>query len=585
MSVIKVGKSLINDVDNAVEESLSGLCYTYPHLVYHKSHKVILSSDYKDRGNVAVVCGGGSGHEPFAAGFVGNGMLTASIAGSIFAAPPSVHIFHALQCVSEKNEAGVLVIVPNYTGDCLNFGIAIEKARQQGLKVSEIIVGEDCSIPAEEQSSIGKRGLTGLLFVIKIAGALAERGAPLLEVTKTAHDVSRCMATYAVGLTPCSIPGQGLMFELSNDEIECGMGIHGEAGYEKVKLGTANEVVASMLKRISDALLLKAGDCVAVIVNNFGTLSQLEQGIVVHEVASQLEKANVRPLRVYSGILMTSLNSAGIHITILKLHEDHKDLFLSCLDAPTDAPRWPGCAYSLPATIYHPPCQAIEKKTMDKVGLQMTEREQLLFVLCLKSASAAIIKEETRLNELDRGCGDGDCGTTLRRLAEGIMENLNSFHFSHPSTVLDAIGQIAEERMGGSSGALYCLFFTTGAKELALIEDKADWRIVWARTFRSGLDCLVKYGKAQPGDRTMIDAMNAACTAYEKLLAVNAKGMYEQIAAAAWKGCEATKCMKPRAGRASYVKQSQYLQEADAGAYAAATWINAVVQTITGDNN
>ncbi|XP_012223378.1 triokinase/FMN cyclase-like isoform X2 [Linepithema humile] len=516
-------------------------------------------------------------------------MLTASIAGSIFAAPPSIHITHALQCIAENNEAGILVVVPNYTGDRLNFGIAIKKAQQAGAKVEEIIVSDDCSIPENEQSVAGGRGLVGMLFVIKIAGAFAERGSPLREVAEVAQCVSQNTATFGVGLSACAIPGQGLMFELAQDEIECGMGVHGEAGYERIKLKTASELVALMLQRICEALSLAANDSVAVIVNNFGALSQLEQGIVVYEIVNQLRNKNIEPVRVYSGVLMTSLNSAGIHISLLRLTESHRDTFVKCLDDETMAPCWPGRSYSIPSTITRTPFKTAERKKVEKTGISLNDREQGLIKLCLKNACTAIIEKETHLNELDRGCGDGDCGSTLKRLADNILNNLDELSLSHPVALLSEIANIAEECMGGTSGALYCLFFTTGAKELTLFKqsysNKENLRYIWFCTFRSGLNCLEKYGKAKAGNRSMIDTMDATLKMYEKLLNAYPSEFYEKIIAAARKGCDSTKNMKPIVGRASYIKQAQYLTEVDAGAYAAATWITAIAQTIAQFSN
>ncbi|XP_076626075.1 triokinase/FMN cyclase isoform X1 [Colletes latitarsis] len=574
-------KSLINSIDDAVTETLYGVSYAYPQLEYQASHKVVLMPHLEKRKNkVSVICGGGSGHEPFAAGFVGRGMLTASVAGSIFAAPPSQHISYCIERVSEYSQAGVLVVIPNYTGDCLNFGIAVEKARQAGLKVAEIIVNEDCSIPNEDQGVAGKRGLSGLLFVSKIAGALAERGLPLENIYETAQIVLKNMATYAVGLTTCAIPGQPPMFELSEDEIECGMGVHGEAGYEKIKLRTCNEVISFMLKRICDSLPIVSGDSVAAIINNFGALSQLEQGIVVHDLTKELQNMNIKLLRIYSGLLMTSLNSAGIHITLLKLPESHKDVFVSCLDDPTDAPRWPGCAYSIPLESKQTTVHEKVTRSIKQVGIQIDAQQQNLLKLCLKRACECLIEKENFINDLDRGCGDGDCGTTLKRLATEILRGLDSYCLSHPSSVFSELAHVAEEQMGGTSGALYCLFFTSIAAELALAQPEEGWLYILARALRSGLNCLIKYGKAKPGDRSMIDVLNAVCETYENVLSNELVEICVAVEATAWRVCEETKNMKPKVGRASYVKQVQYLQNVDAGAHAVATWIGAIVNVI-----
>ncbi|XP_066599579.1 triokinase/FMN cyclase-like [Prorops nasuta] len=578
-------KHLVNNVDDAVPETLHGLCLTYPHLEYHKSHKVVFSPDWRERKDkVAVICGGGSGHEPFTAGYVGAGMLTASISGSIFAAPPSTHITHAIESVSMDNPPGVFIIVPNYTGDRLNFGIAIEKARQAGIKVREIFVGEDCSISKEEQRGVGKRGLSGMIFVMKTAGALAESGRPLEDVDCIANVTLNNMATYGIGLSACSIPGQGLMFEMEPDEIECGMGIHGEAGCEKVKIGSATEVVALMLKNLCNSLFLVPETEVAVLINNFGSLSQLEQGIVVYETVTQLRALGVKPLRVYSGLLVTSLNSSGVHITILKLVEPHRNLLIRCLDAETRAPKWPGCFYSVP--LENPPTPFEEQKKLQlprNRGPTLNEEQSKLFKICLEAAARAIVVQEQTLNKLDQGCGDGDCGSTLKRLSEGILSNLDSLPLSHPSSLLSELANIAEETMGGTSGALYCLFFTNAAKELVSYKHK-NWQITWAYLFRSSVNALIKYGRCNVGDRSMLDTLEPACKMYEKIKSSSNKKNFELVAAAAWEGCNSTKDMVPRVGRASYVKNTKYLQEVDAGAFASATWISAILQAVILNN-
>ena len=574
-------KSLVNSVNDSVTETLYGLNYAYPQLEYQVSHKVVLIPRLQDRKDkVSIICGGGSGHEPFAAGFVGNGMLTASVAGSIFAAPPSQHISYAIERITKHNNNGILMVIPNYTGDCLNFGIAIERARKTGVKVAELIVNDDCSIPDTEQGVAGQRGLSGMLFVIKIAGALAEKGSPLEIVQRTAEIVLQNMATYAVGLTACAIPGQPPMFELPEDEIECGMGVHGEVGYERLKLKSSSEVVAFMLKHICSSLSLRSGDSVVVIVNNFGALSQLEQGIVVHDVVKHLTNMNIKPLRVYSGVLVTSLNSAGVHITLLKLPEANKKVFLSYLDEPTSAPKWPGCVYSIPSEDAPPIIQDKVLRKIEKIGIQIDPKQQAVLKQCLQSSCKSLVEKEAYINDLDRGCGDGDCGSTLKRLAVDILQNLENFQLSHPSSVFHELAHTAEEQMGGTSGALYCLLFTSIATELILDQHNAAWTRIWARALRVGLNCLIKYGKARPGDRSMVDVIHAVCEVYEGSLDKPLVELCEIIKTAAWKACESTKNMKPRVGRASYVKQEQYLQNVDAGAYGVATWVHAITDVI-----
>ncbi|KAJ8682575.1 hypothetical protein QAD02_018367 [Eretmocerus hayati] len=578
------GKNLINAVEDIVNESLIGYTFAYPHLELHASKRVVLKSGWrKVSEKVSVVSGGGSGHEPFTSGFVGSGMLSASVSGSIYAAPPSSHILHAIQCVSMNNKnAGCLVIIPNYTGDCLNFGLAIEEAKRLGLKVSQVVVEDDCSIPECELGRAGKRALPGIVLVIKVAGAMAEKGCSLDEVTKFTQTVCDNVASCSVGLTVCTVPGQGRMFELANDEVELGQGLHGEAGYKRMKLTTANEIVSELLERIKKASKVTSGDSVAILINNFGGLSQLEQGVVVKEVVTQLRTVGITPVRVYCGLLMTSLDGAGITISLLKLPESERELILDCLDDRTEAPRWPGCSYSLPASNYQDDTnfESFEEKCSED-GPRLREDQGKMLKRCLQNACLAIIAKEKVINELDGGCGDGDCGTTHKHLAEGILLAINDLDLEHPSLLLSQLAKIAEDRMGGTSGALYSLMFTAASAELSKIDkNRQDWSKIWALTCRAGLNGIMKYSKARLGDKTMIDVLEPSLRRFEENLSLPPAEVGKLVATCALESAESTKNLIPRAGRASYVKQAEYLKGVDAGAFAVATWINAVVKTL-----
>ncbi|XP_043479204.1 triokinase/FMN cyclase-like isoform X2 [Leptopilina heterotoma] len=506
-------------------------------------------------------------------------MLNAAIAGSIFASPPPSHILHALKCVSINNNAGTLVIIPNYTGDCLNFGIAIEKAKVLGIKVNEIIVEDDCSIPENELGRAGRRAVCGILFIMKIAGALAQRGHNLEEVTKFAKLVLKNIATYGVGLTACSLPGKGLMFEIPEDEIEYGLGVHGEAGYERKKLQTTNVIVSQILKKLIETLSLQYNDSIAIIVNNFGGLNQLETGIVVKEVVTQCQLLGIKPVRIYSGILMSSLNSSGVHVSILKLPANEEKEIINYLDDPTEAPQWPGKSYTIPSSKREKFSVEEERVTFNKLGKKFNKHEERLFKECLLNASKAIIDKENYINNLDSGCGDGDCGSTLKLLADAIVMSIEEFSLSHPASVFMKLSYIAEEKVGGTSGALYSLMFTLSAKEIAN-SDNENWPQLWHKAWRMAINGIMKHSKARMGDKTMLDAMIAGCSELEANLSLPVIETAKIVEKAVKDGCEATKNMTPKAGRASYVKQAEFLTQVDAGAYAITTWITAIVNTI-----
>ncbi|XP_020296458.1 triokinase/FMN cyclase-like [Pseudomyrmex gracilis] len=336
---------------------------------------------------------------------------------------------------------------------------------------------------------------------------------------------------------------EGLMFELAQDEIECGMGVHGEVGYQRMKLRTASEVVTLMLKHICKDLSLTANDMVAVIINNFGALSQLEQAIVVYEVVNQLKHMNITPIRVYSGVLMTSLNSAGIHVSVLKLNGKYMFTLITYLDAETMAPCWPGRSYNIPSSFMRTSFEedelkehetssvSVVKTSINSVMKSINEEvslsfpytsynydkicDETLFNNCLHAVSRVFTNSNTRnyLNELDRGCGDGDCGDTMHTFGNELVTYLES-PCKHLQSALFQLANIMSCNVGGTTGALYCLFFTASAKilpSLASDPNSLDTQCIWFRVFCSGLDCLKKYGKVKAGDRSMQNCHIVSC--------------------------------------------------------------------------
>ncbi|XP_066998700.2 PTS-dependent dihydroxyacetone kinase 1, dihydroxyacetone-binding subunit DhaK [Anabrus simplex] len=580
-------KKLINSPDTCVDQMLAGVVGAHPSLLLHTKKRVVQQRNWdRQRGIVGLISGGGSGHEPFCAGYVGHGMLAAISAGSVFASPPAYSVVHAIRCIATDNPGGALVIIPNYTGDCLNFGLAVMQARNEGLKVQSVVVGEDCALlSSQHTSSAGRRGMCGLLFVYKICGSLAEQGLTLDELHDEAEKVITCMSTLGVSLSSCSLPGAGPLFTLQEDEMELGLGVHGEAGIERLKVCSADEVVGMMLDRLLSSLSLSSGEDVAVLVNNLGASSQLEQWLMCGLVQQQLKARDITVHRIYAGHLMTSLDMAGIQVSILKLPPEVKDKWLGCLDDITDAPAWPGSPASVPVESILAPKTSRDfisiVETEPKIGGPILNEEQCkLLKSCLKAVSESLEAEETKLNELDSGAGDGDCGSTLRRLTEGILKSMDKLTLDRPAVMFQELAHIAESSMGGTSGAIYSLLFMTASNALHKMDQLTaeNWGLVW----KSGLDGVMSYSNARPGDRTMLDALVPACelylsspkeTASQTLLAV------EQAVAAAIEGCSKTKDMVARAGRASYVSEA-LVTDFDAGAYGVTVWLRAILDAL-----
>ncbi|NXI36004.1 TKFC cyclase, partial [Galbula dea] len=279
-----VPKKLVNRVASCADDALAGLVACSPGLKLLQGHRVVLRADLEAiRGRVALLSGGGSGHEPAHAGYVGKGMLTGVVAGAVFTSPAVGSILAAIRAVTQAGAAGTLLIVKNYTGDRLNFGLALERARAEGADVRMVVVGDDSAFAAPKKA--GRRGLCGTILIHKVAGALAEAGVGLNEIVEKVSAAAKAMGTLGLSLSPCSVPGSKPTFHLADDEMELGLGIHGEAGVRRMKVLPADEAVETMLEHMTNPsnashLPLSPGASVVLVVNNLGGLSCLELGIV-----------------------------------------------------------------------------------------------------------------------------------------------------------------------------------------------------------------------------------------------------------------------------------------------------------------
>ncbi|CAG2053599.1 unnamed protein product [Timema podura] len=348
----------------------------------------------------------------------------------------------------------------------------------------------------------------------------------------------------------------------------------------------AAETVRLMLEALVSALGLVSGDKVAVLINNLGATSQLEQWIIAKEVHKQFGSIGVSVVRTYPGLLMTSLDMAGVQVSVLKLR-GHEEDWLGYLDAATEAPAWPGGPLSVPSLDTSSDSQA-EADTLSLADSRIQERGPAIsqggsavLTQCLKAIALALIESEQRLNELDSGCGDGDCGTTLRLFAEGVLSRLDSLCVSHPATLFLQLAAVSESVMGGTSGAIYSLLLTTASSSLEGLEEIGAE--IWGKAWRCGIQGIMRYSTARLGDRTMLDALIPACAEFEVRTKANTTQVLAAVdaaAKAARNGCDKTKDMQARAGRASYVSSSHWTN-VDAGAYAVAVWLEALSGVLT----
>lgn len=326
-------KKIINVPEQVVEEMLQGAVAAHPQYVKRvEGFDVLVRSNAPVQGKVALVSGGGSGHEPSHAGYVGKGMLDGAVAGAVFTSPTPDQVYEAVKAVDGGK--GVLLVVKNYTGDCMNFEMAGEMADADGIKVERVIVNDDVAVDGSTWT-VGRRGIAGTVFVHKIAGAKAETGADLAEVKRVAEKVIANVRSMGMALSPCTVPAAGKpSFELAENEIEIGMGIHGEPGTHRETLRTADEITSHMLGKVLADLPYKAGDEVAVMVNGLGATPLMELYVVNNKVAQMLAEAGIKTAKTYVGNYMTSLEMAGFSVTLLRLDAELKELLLAPADTP-----------------------------------------------------------------------------------------------------------------------------------------------------------------------------------------------------------------------------------------------------------
>ncbi len=326
-------KKIINNPTNFVEESIEGLIKSHPDVyAIAKDNNRVITRANKASKKVGIVTGGGSGHLPVFTGYVGKGFLDSCAIGSVFASPSVEQMVSAIKNADNGN--GVLCIIGNYGGDVMNFEMACEIIEAEGIKTKKVIVADDIASASESERS-KRRGIAGMIFVFKIAGAIAETSASLDEVFNIATDANNNIRTLGVALSPCILPEAGKpTFEIKDDEIEIGMGIHGEPGIKREKLKPANDLVDDLYKRIIDDSKLKSNDNIAIMINSLGATPLEELYIVSKRVNENLTKSKINNVKTYVGRYATSMEMAGMSITTLKLNDDLKKYLFSDSKCP-----------------------------------------------------------------------------------------------------------------------------------------------------------------------------------------------------------------------------------------------------------
>jgi dihydroxyacetone kinase len=567
-------KKLINAAGDVVGEALDGLTRTNAGIARLQDSTTAVRSDVeavRAAGRVAILSGGGAGHEPAHAGYVGRGMLTGAVAGEVFTSPSVDAVLDAIRAVASPG--GVLVIIKNYTGDRLNFGLAAELARAEGIDVATVVVADDVALAAESGS--GRRGLAGTVFVHKVAGAAAEAGLPLAEVAARAQRVADTVGTMGLALSPCTVPAAGQPgFLLEAEEIEWGLGIHGEPGVERATLQPARDVVERLLAAIVTDRGVKAGERVALLVNGLGATPPMELSIVADAAIRDLTGRGIAVSRVWAGNFLTALDMAGCSLSVLPVDDD----VLAALDAPTTAPAWPQTrTATASATIAAPPGE-------DAAAGSLPADDPVR--RALEAVAEALISVRDELTELDREVGDGDLGISLARGSAAILAECPTYPGEDgPAAVLRAASATVRRSVGGTSGPLYAILLLRAAAGWESADDDASARgagddagpQTWAAAFRAAVDGVRAVGGAEVGDRTMVDALAPAAEAFGTALDAGTPWRSALGAAvdAANAGTEATAGIRARLGRSSYLGD-RVLGHPDPGAQAVALWLTAI---------
>ncbi|OCB85881.1 Dak1-domain-containing protein [Sanghuangporus baumii] len=608
-------KHVFESSDGLVLKALRGAVALNPDLRLHAPTKSVYA---KTRGNarVALISGGGAGHEPAHAGYTGRGMLAASVSGDIFASPSASQILTCIQlALATQKTNEVLLIVNNYTGDRLNFGLAAERALSLSLhtdgssekggnpqvEVETVVVADDVSL-LNQPSLVGPRGLAGNILVCKILGAAAESSLDLSSLKKLGDAVVANLASIGVGLAHCHVPGRSMPSEKENiiedGMCELGLGLHNEPGVRRLKVGSAEELVGEMLEQIlssserrakvlgnanSGEKFVQNGDEVILYVNNLGGMSTLEMSAIVDEAVSQLESKNIYPSRVLLSSYMTSLNAPGFSLSLLNLTSISRMVcteateavstseLLSFIDAPTDATAWTGIRSHWPiqgtnrdrsseerdslrlletfsTKLSKEPSDLSEKSRPSKAQWPSLEIDPERVKSGIRGACASVLAVENDLTRFDTIVGDGDCGATFSGGARAILEALDEDELDvdrlSPAELMAALSELLLNSMGGTSGALFGLYFT--ALSNALSSSTSTSNSIREAPF-AALRSLSTHTPARPGDRTIIDSLSPFCSALS-----NGESL-ETSAKKAREGAESTRGMRAKLGRATYV--------------------------------
>lgn len=597
-------KKIMNTAESFVYDMCHGLAKAHPELEFVEKYKVV-KKKVVDRNKVTLISGGGSGHEPAHAGFVGTGMLDAAVCGDVFASPSQIQVYNALKLTASKK--GTLMIVKNYSGDCMNFNNAGALAKDDGIEVDAVYVNDDIAVK-DSLYTVGRRGVAGTVFVHKIAGAAAEQGKSLPEVKAVAEKVIANIRSFGFALTSCTVPAAGSpTFAIGEDEMEFGVGIHGEPGRKREKLISADALAARIVPDIAEDLKLVKGEEIALLINGFGGTPLQELYLFNNSVTNELEKAGVKIYKTLVGNYMTSIDMAGASVTFLRLDDELKGY----LDYPVSTPAitWGGSSKediaareaiaALAKALNVTPAAFSKKEAVAEEAAAVEEDEGKTYKFAGKAVigekintpgmgkliglmADIIIENEVPFCKADR-CGDGDFGMSIAKGFKQLKADWDTRKKGDIGEFLVSCSEIIMEYCGGASGPIWGSAFryagkaVQGKKEIALKDLAAIFQAAVEGVQETGRK---SFGKgAVVGDKTLIDALVPAADALSEAAGkgMKMKDAMKASAKAAVAGAEATKYIQAKMGRAGVTDSEGY---PDAGAYGLGVIFTEIVKRI-----
>ncbi len=569
-------KKIMNRSETMVPEMCAGIALAYPELEFVKRYKIIKKRE-QNADKVSLISGGGSGHEPAHAGFVGKGMLDAAVCGDIFASPSQIQIYQAIK--ETAGNAGTLMIIKNYSGDMMNFKNAARLAEEDGISVEYVKVDDDIAVQ-DSLYTVGRRGVAGTVLVHKIAGAAAEQGYSLKQVKAYAENAVLNTRSIGFAFTSCTVPAKGTpTFSIAENEIEYGVGIHGEPGVSRETMMTADELSKRMTDSLVKELGLAENDEVTVLVNGFGGTPLQELYLFLNSTAKILDEYKIKIYRSFAGNYMTSIDMSGASLTFMKMNSELKSL----LDAESDSPAFKVNGPVLPRNYepfipaYHSQSENTDQKNHTKGSAKVRQEvltvDNMIFIV--DTMSECIIKNEVPFCELDAYAGDGDFGMSvskgfrqLRREWSDILEE----KVCDIGEFLDACSLIIMECCGGASGPIWGSAFRAAGKaakgkqkltaeEFAVLLQEAVTGIQKTGEYSFGRGAVV-------GDKTLIDALVPCADVWtENAGNKTLKELFQLSADAAVNGAKMTEKIVARMGRAGTVGKRS-IGYPDAGAFA-----------------